>query len=55
MLARIRLFSNRSPTGMEGSPSSQEEEPHCCEDCSDEPQQHIDQIDPHRVLHSRHA
>jgi len=35
--------------------TSQEEEPHCREDCGDEPQQHIDQIDPHCVLHPRHA
>jgi len=53
--ARINLLSDRSPTGVEGSPTSKKEKPHCCEDCGDEPQQHIDQIDPHRVLHPCHA
>ena len=40
---------------MQRPPTSQEEEPYRRKYRSEEPQQHVDKINPHRVLHSPNA
>lgn len=51
LLARSDLRLNSRPSSMQGSPSTEEEEPDQPINSRDEPQQHIDQIEPNRPLH----